>query len=448
MINLGQAITTGGIRNTNFFNGRLLSAEDLQAEQLANRRRYQQLDRAVGAGIITGLEVRLTPGVAPPTEVTVSAGLALNRRGQALALAQDVDLALVPQADPTSAGAGLFGDCEPPQPVLTGTGAYLLAVSPASAFDGRVPAASMTGLGSFACNCGGGGSRTAAAPAAGCGAAYAVEGVQFRLARVELSTAPGVDAALLKRLDDLMAQGTPASLSLLRNLLAHVCLGTVQRGGFPLDPLPGGGAGTNYPYLVDPLIGLGGLTDCDVPLALLYWTTDGIQFIDMGSVRRRVLPGPPDQPWPLAPAGGLPGFGEAVSVQFQEQVAQLTNLGRVRALDYFRHLPPVGVLPLPGLGGVDGVDYPYFFDSLPFREPTFIEGATLEALARASLTYEPIDLAAGELVWLYLVRENRQALDQGASPPPRPYLIFTGGNVPHQANPRLDLSRWDYTNYA
>src|SRR5205085_5030053 len=170
----------GGIRNANFFNGRLLSAEDLQAEQAANRRQHQQLGRAAGAGIVTGLEVRLTPGVTPPTEVTVSAGLALNRRGQPLALSQDVDVALVPAPEPATAGAGLFGDCEPPQPVLTGAGVYLLAISPASAFDGRVPATSLTGLGTFACGRGG------AAPAAGCGAAYAVEGVQFRFVRVEL----------------------------------------------------------------------------------------------------------------------------------------------------------------------------------------------------------------------------------------------------------------------
>jgi hypothetical protein len=443
MINLGQPITTGGIRNANFFNGRLLSAEDLQAEQSANRRHHHQLGRAAGAGIIHGLEVRLTPGVTPPTEVTVSAGLALNRRGQPLALAQDVDVALVPTPGPAAAGAGLFGDCEPPQPVLTGTGVYLLAVAPASAFAGRVPATSLTGLGNFACGCGG-----SAAPAAGCGAAYAIEGVQFRFVRVELSTAPGVSAELLQQLDGLMAQGTAASLSLLRNLLAHVCLGTVQRSGFPVDPLPGGRAGTGYPYLVDPLIGLGGLTDCDVPLALVYWTTAGIQFLDLGSVRRRPLPGPPDQPWPLAPGGGLASVGEAVSVQFQEQLGQLTNLGTVRALDYFRYMPAAGLLPLPGSDGAPGVDYRAFFATLPYRDPTFIEGATLEALTRASLSYAPIDVTAGELIWLYLVRENRQALDQGASPPPRPYLVFTSGDVPHQANARFDLARWDYSNYV
>src|SRR5207248_733922 len=91
--------------------------------------------------------LRLLQGAAPRPGGAVSAGLALSRRGQPLALGQAVDGALVPAPAAATAGAGLFGDCEPPQPVLTGAGVYLLAVSPASAFDGRVPATSLTGLG-------------------------------------------------------------------------------------------------------------------------------------------------------------------------------------------------------------------------------------------------------------------------------------------------------------
>jgi len=78
---LAETITDGGIHLTNFFNGRLLTAEDLRAEQSANRQQHQQLGRAIGEGIITGLQVQqaasITPvastGV-PAATLTVSAG--------------------------------------------------------------------------------------------------------------------------------------------------------------------------------------------------------------------------------------------------------------------------------------------------------------------------------------------------------------------------------------
>ncbi len=47
----------GGIRSTNFFNGRLLSREDLQREQDAERAVHERLGRALGTGIAYGLEV-------------------------------------------------------------------------------------------------------------------------------------------------------------------------------------------------------------------------------------------------------------------------------------------------------------------------------------------------------------------------------------------------------
>ena len=436
---LAEAITDGGISNTNFFNGRLLTAEDLRTEQTANRQQRQMLGRALGAGIIYGLEVKPTPGApSPVSQVTVSAGLALNRRGQPLVLTADVNLALAPPVDTPMAQAGLFGDCEPPQPVVTGAGVYLLLLSPASALQGR---ALTNGLNIN-------GSRNP-----DCGQRYAVEGVQFRLVRFDPATVPGVSPARQKQIHDLLAASTPADRSLLRNLLAHVCLATEQRLGFPRDPSAwAGGLDGPTPVVVNPLAAAGVVTACDVPLALLFWTTAGIQFVDLGSVRRRPLPGPPTQPWPLLPGGGYPALGEAVSVQFQEQLAQLTGLGlpanqfgTVQAINYFRYLPAAGLLPVGG--AAPGFDYRQFFNTLPYRAPVFIEGATLEALVRTSLSYAPIDLANGELIWLYIIRENIQAIDQGPAAPPAPYVIFTSGDVPFQGNARFNLARWNYSNY-
>ena len=50
-IELLQPLLEDGIRNVNFFNGRLLSAEDMRAEQVASRLQHQLLGQAIGEGI-------------------------------------------------------------------------------------------------------------------------------------------------------------------------------------------------------------------------------------------------------------------------------------------------------------------------------------------------------------------------------------------------------------
>ncbi|MCB0238608.1 MAG: hypothetical protein KDH08_08165, partial [Anaerolineae bacterium] len=60
-LELLEPMLHGGIRNTHFFNGRLLTAGDLRAEQQANRQQHQQLGLAVGAGVVEGYDVRQAP---------------------------------------------------------------------------------------------------------------------------------------------------------------------------------------------------------------------------------------------------------------------------------------------------------------------------------------------------------------------------------------------------
>src|SRR5438477_12711869 len=93
---LGQAILDQGVRNENFFNGRLLTAGDLTAEQAANAQHQRQLGLAAGEGIVRGLEVSLISdgtGTGVPV-VAVSNGLAINRSGGPVALPVDVQLQL------------------------------------------------------------------------------------------------------------------------------------------------------------------------------------------------------------------------------------------------------------------------------------------------------------------------------------------------------------------
>src|SRR5271154_5703899 len=97
---LNTPILTGGILNTNFFNGRVLAAEELTALQTDNAEQRRQLAHAIGDGVAWGLEVKLNAGTAPTQPVVhVGAGLAINRKGDVVAMSADVNLALVKTLD-------------------------------------------------------------------------------------------------------------------------------------------------------------------------------------------------------------------------------------------------------------------------------------------------------------------------------------------------------------
>ena len=123
--------------STGAFNGRLLSAEDMRAEQVANRLQHQLLGQAIGEGIAYGLEVaRPSPPTAQPI-LRVEPGLAISRAGEALRLTKAIDVSLVRPQDgstPTPADS-IFSACQPPQSsvYVTGSGVYLLTIGPAKA---------------------------------------------------------------------------------------------------------------------------------------------------------------------------------------------------------------------------------------------------------------------------------------------------------------------------
>ena len=80
-------------------------------EQEANRKQHQQIGKAVGEGIVCGLEVGRPAETSSLTEdaavvVSVQNGLALNRKGQALYLPEKINLALVREEDQVAAQAG------------------------------------------------------------------------------------------------------------------------------------------------------------------------------------------------------------------------------------------------------------------------------------------------------------------------------------------------------
>lgn len=407
-------VSSTALRSVNFFNGRLLTGDDLRREQATQEARRQRLARLVGAGVAEGLEVAETLGTSTASRpvVTVTAGLALAPSGAALELQNDVDIALYRSDPPANAEPGaLFGDCQPfaAGTYTAGAGVYVLTVAPAARGEGR---AEVNGLGNAT---------------ASCNVGLQAEALKFRLIRLALEVA---------ELDDKAH---------LRNRVAYACFGTNDLAREVADPF--GTPHTSY-GLVDTLRAQT-MTDDEVPLATIGWSIDdGIQFVDLWSVRRRVTRPVGTQTWPDFVDDRRRAEGEARFLQFQAQIlarrdAKLPQ--NVQAVDLFDWLPPAGILPIEAF--VNGFDVPAFFAGLTTRGPFFIEGARLGPVLQASLAYEPVDLSSHELIWLYEVHENRDASvpDAGLD---RPYVVFTSGYVPYAGQPQFDLAHWDFANFA
>src|SRR6266545_4737507 len=286
-----------------FFNGRLLTGETMTAEQRAQHVAHDLLARGLGDGVANGLQVELSKdfnSVDRPV-VTVKAGAAISRRGDLLLLNADTEIELVRPATASAAPQRIFEACNPPQQgaYVADAGVYLLTIAPITVGEGLAP---VSGLG--------GGN--------GCNVKYRVDAVQFRLARLP------VDNSLL------------ADANQRRNRIAYACFGIDQYAAFARDPF--GGADEPHTLLDD----VDGKTigECDVPLAVMYWTaTGGISFLDMWSVRRRLA-----RSWTAARVPPLSdkrrATAEAMLLQFEEQIATLRrSLGQsatIFASTYFR----------------------------------------------------------------------------------------------------------------
>lgn len=410
-----QPILEGGVRSINFFNGRLLTGEDLTAEQAASRDWLGRLGKLLGPGVAGGLTVSPSP-VARKPAVIVAPGLAMNALGQTLRLTSAIEVSLLrPDASPDEAPpvAKDFSDCQPSEMGIyqTGEGVYLLTICPAGAVEGSVPT---SGLGNLT---------------ASCATRFLVDAVKFRL--ISLSTA-----------------FTSAELTSpkLRNLIASRCFGFAEARSFVTDPF---GAPPAIAKLLDTLGKR--LPSSDVPIAVLHWTAGGgVEFVDHWCVRRR-LAGPPDElVWSPELGERSLAEGEAVMLQFQDHLDALrgSTPEALIAKTAFDYLPPAGVLPLAGPPGFRGHLVDVFFQGFKFRDPIFIEGARAGALLRRALRFPPIDLASGEMLWVYHVRENAMKADGLAGARVQPYVIFTSGQIPYDGEAVYDIAHWDYASYS
>jgi len=436
-----EPILDGGIPNPHYFEGRVLTSTALFEDQEAHRTRQRRLGRALGAGVVDGLWVSIhSSGSATETPVvSVGCGLAINGRGQTMALPADERLALTEPKKDEAVVEALFHDCVPPSVGVesTGEGFYVLVMSPASGYRGKAP---MSGLG-----------KTKAG--AGCGSRWAVEGVVLRLEPFDPLAVSGTTEATRNLLmTELLSATDDVSLSKLRNVVAHLCLGTEQATGFFADPfardsVTGGGSepATAHYGALDDLRQAGRIDECDVPLALLYWQLDGLRLVDSWSARRSLVSPATSDAWPALSRLRRRSEAKAAFFQFQDQIAErvakAASPTALRATDNFRFLPAAGILPVTALG-VRGIDALGFFTGVTTRSAVFMEGARLQPLLSDSFEHPPIDLTTGEMLWLYLVRQNRQV------PANPPLLVFTSGHLPYRGDPEYDLAYWSYSNYG
>lgn len=405
---LDSTIILDGTQHVHFFEGRVLSGRDLRDQQRADAHARHALGQATGAQVVHGLEVSHTAAVGSTPVVTVTAGLAVNRLGEPIDLAHPIELELSRQPPGTELADGiLFSACVnegggvPASDTLvtegSGQGFYILTVMPASAFEGSAP---KTGL-----DDGG--------VAAGCGRRYDTRGKRFALRRVDVTAFTDLAGNVRSEIVTLFANQTPAPASRLRNLVAHAALGAVRRtlAVDPDDP-----ALSTYGYIDDPIGHEPRILSCEVPLALIRWTSAGVRFVDNWAVRRRSLDAAPDDSWPLFFSARRHAEDEARWLQFHDHLHALgstLNLATIQARNYFRFLPACGVLPLANANT--------FFAGATVEGPLVVPGAQLADMVQTAQRYPYIDLTNNPTVRLFRMAEN-----QGQPP----YLVYQSAEIP------------------
>ncbi|HEX8556837.1 MAG TPA: hypothetical protein VF668_01980 [Pyrinomonadaceae bacterium] len=397
--NLSEPITDGGIQNVNFFNGRLLTADDLSAVLDAGRRHDRQLAEGLGEGVVHGLEVELSKSsTAARPVVRVTGGLAFNRAGAPVALAAPtVDVALARAQAVFAPEAGLFAECAGPgEPDNLGKlGVYVFVASPASTYEGSAPRRHSVTDDRFD----------------GCGKRYAVEGVKFRLERIDFASLPGVGDQTRALLGSLTNASDAASVSKLRNVVAHLCFDSEEKTGQRRDPFkrPAGDARfVNYGALHELRLRKQ-LTDCDVPLAVVYWTPQGVRFVDNWAARRLAR-----RPLDLDAQSLLRSHGYERFLQFQRHVHELFDalgaLTAVRLQDYFAFVPPVGYFPVTGAKSPRGFHPANFFKQFTTGSPSDVAADGFGSVLRDSFACPDVALSSKPVFTVVRLRENVAAV--------------------------------------
>jgi hypothetical protein len=384
--------------------------------------------------------------------VHVAAGLAINLNGDLLQLASGTDVALTAAPSTTPANSGLFTVCQPPQTQLSNPGVYVFTVLPASGYQGQAPVVQLGSSG----------------VAQTCTSQYATAGVQFRLLHLTLDSSSPLQASLISLAcqiqwqlsNNASAASVAPQISQLRNGLAYASFGTEQVNQYaanPLDFLSGASSVASY-GLLDQARTAKLLTDCEVPLALIYWTTSGIQFVDMWAARRRLTQEAISRNVPLLDGDRRVSEAEAMFLQFEDQMQALLSdpngPGTIIADKYFFYVPPAGMVPVTGNGitavtssaGLAGFDPATFFGTHASRDIATTNGNLLRALFHDALYAEPVQLINTGEIQLYLVWENLQAVNAGGSGPLA--IVYASPALTYRGIARFGTAKWSLSRFA
>jgi hypothetical protein len=410
-IHLEEPLTAGGIQAINFFNGRLLSGEDLTHEQAMNLLGQRRLGQTIGTGVAFGLEVEknATQSTASNPVLTIKRGLALNREGQTLWVQNDVELAIVRASESAAASGKVFSDCAPSAPSVSvsGDGVYLLVIAPAKEKEGTAP---VSGLGNV--------------PAA-CNSRYTTLGVQFRLIPLNLDPASSSKRA--------------------RNEVAYQCFGLPEKQ--PNDFLSAALARLLQPaYGLETRFPTGRVTTHEVPLAIIQWTGTGMGFVDMWAVRRRLTKPAADPFWEPLIGDRRLAEGEAMFNQFQDHshhlAASPANLSTISAADHFLFLPPLGILPVRGTGSPQGFDPTRFFGAHASVDVAMLDADQLAPLLASSFRHEPVRVGSVGKLQLYLIWESVRSTASQLT------MVFASPSLPYRGTARFGYAKWSLDRFS
>lgn len=415
-IKLQQPVINGSLRSTNFFNGRLVTGSDMSREQAARRDGDRRIGKAFGDGIAYGLKVGKKTSSGNEVLISVEKGLAVSRCGQTLFLGQDTTIDLLQRFGSVETASKTFANCQPVQPgtYAAGYGLYLLVISPAETSEGSAPTGGLNNS------------------VVTCNKDTILETVQFRLHAI----------------DPFLKNETLPSTDKFRNYIAYRCFGTAQTKNFFKNPL---GFSLEKYGLIDEMR-KDTLSDSEVPLAIINWTSGGLQYIEMWSVRRRINHASDDKNWTKATDDRRLGETEAMMRQFANQIEdaepEKNNYQAIRAADFFRFLPPAGIIPQASTLGGNGFDLNNFFQNRRLDDIAMIDGEQLQPLLREALTHEPIDLDSDEEIQIYFVRENFEAVRAGQIK--QFSVVFAKRTIPYYGKARFnaELSNWNLSRYV
>jgi hypothetical protein len=414
-IYLEEPLTAGGIQTINFFNGRLLSGEDLTHEQAMNLLGQRRLGKAIGTGVAFGLEVEKNEGQKTTSSpvLSVKHGLAVNPEGQSLWVQNDIELEIVRSGESVVRSGEVFSDCAPSAPSVSvsGDGVYLLVIAPAKKKEGKAP---VSGLGNV--------------PAA-CNSRYTTIGVQFRLLPLNLDPFSSPERA--------------------RNEIAYRCFGLPEKQ--PSDFLSVALARLSQPaYGLESHVSTGRMTSHGVPLAIIQWTASGMGFVDMWAVRRRLTKAAADPFWEPLIGDRRLAEGEAMFLQFQDHshhlFASAADVTTIAAADHFLFLPPLGILPVKGQRSPRGFDPIRFFSAHASVGVAMLDADQLPPLLDRSFRHEPIRLGSVGKLQLYLIWESVRAIETGTAS--QLMMVFASPSLPYRGTARFGFAKWSLDRFS